>query len=277
MQLGYHTNSLQNHRLGDALELLAGHGYRALAITPDVCHLDPFTATDAELDALAAQLRDHGLTPVLETGARFLLDPRHKHEPTLMTRDRAARDRRLEFYARTAAIGARLGARVVSFWAGIDREPGAGSHEWLLEGISATVARIRAEGLEPALEPEPGMAVETVEDWHAVRQALGAEAPALTLDIGHLYAVWEGEPAEIIRKNAFYLAQVHLEDMRVGVHEHLLPGEGEVDFAAVLGALQGSGYDQAVCFELSRSSHCAPTAVASCAALWRQHVGQSAE
>jgi len=33
MLLGYHTNSLQNHRLEDALALLAGHGYRAVVTT----------------------------------------------------------------------------------------------------------------------------------------------------------------------------------------------------------------------------------------------------
>lgn len=269
MKLGYHTNSLQNHRLADALELLAGAGYEAVAITPDTCHLDPATATDREADEVAARLSDLGLRPIMETGARFALDPRHKHEPTLMTRDPAARQRRLDFYGRIAAIGARLGARTVSFWSGIDRDPGPDSIEWLLTGISAACERIRAEGLEPSLEPEPEMAVETVADWHRVRAALGSGAPALTLDVGHLYAVPEGDPADLVAKNAFFLAQVHLEDMRHGVHEHLFPGTGDVDFKAIASALKEANYDGPVCFELSRSSHCAPDAVAACRELWQ--------
>jgi sugar phosphate isomerase/epimerase len=270
MRLGYHTNSLQNHRLDDALALLAAHGYGAVSITPDTCHLDPSTTTDRQLDEVAARLRELALLPVIETGARFLLDPRVKHEPTLMTADPARRLQRLEFYGRVAAMGARLGAQVVSFWAGIDRSPGPDSRDRLLEGVAATCRRIRAEGLTPALEPEPGMAVETVADWHAVRAELGGEAPALTLDVGHLYVVWEGEPAELIAANAPFLAQVHLEDMRRGVHEHLVPGRGEVPFGKVLTALQKAGYEGSVSFELSRSSHEAPTAVATCAQLWRE-------
>lgn len=270
MRLGYHTSGLQNHRLPEALQLLAEHGYRAVAITPDTCHLDPEVTTDRELDELAARLRDLDLVPVMETGARFLLDPRHKHEPTLMTRDAAARQRRLEFSSRVAAMGRRLGARVVSFWTGIDREPGPDSEERMLEGVRDTAARIRAEGLEPALEPEPGMAVETVADWRRVRAALGAAAPELTLDVGHLYAVWEGEPAAVIAAVAPALRQVHLEDMRRGVHEHLLPGTGEVDFPVVLTALENVGYRGPVCFELSRSSHAAPAAVATCRDLWNR-------
>ena len=268
MLLGYHTNSLQNHRLDEAMELLAEHGYRAVAITPDTCHLDPATTSDAALDAFAVRLRDLGLQPVMETGARYLLDPRVKHEPTLMTLDPAARQRRLDFYGRVAAMGARLGAQVVSFWAGIDRAPGPDSWQRLLDGVAAACERIRREGLVPALEPEPGMAVETVADWHRVRAELGAAAPALTLDIGHLYVVWEGDPVDVIAANAGHLAQVHLEDMRRGVHEHLVPGQGEVPFGRVLDGLAAAGYQGPVCFELSRSSHMAPTAVATCAQVW---------
>lgn len=275
MQLGYHTNSLQNHRLDDALALLARHGYRAVAITPDTCHLDPDATSDRQLDEVAARLRDLGLDPVMETGARFLLDPDNKHEPTLMTRDAAARARRLAFYRRVAAMGRKLGAGVVSFWAGIDRRRGADSADWLLEGVRLACAEIRAEGLVPSLEPEPGMAVETVADWLRLRQALGADAPRLTLDVGHLYAVWEGEPAAIIAQVAPFLSQVHLEDHRRGVHEHLLPGTGEVDFQEILNALGRSGYVGPVCFELARSSHAAPAAVASCRELWQRMVEAS--
>jgi sugar phosphate isomerase/epimerase len=268
MLLGYHTNSLQNHRLPDALRLLADSGYRAVAITPDTCHLDPDRTTAAQLDECARLLRDLGLLPVIETGARILLDPAHKHEPTLMTRDPARRERRLQFYGRVAAMGAALGARVVSFWAGLDRSPGPDSADWLAEGVALACARIRAHGLCPSLEPEPGMAVETVGDWRRLGAVLGAGAPALTLDVGHLYAVWEGEPAEVIRSAAPDLAQVHLEDMPRGEHEHRLPGTGDVDFPAVLKALSEAGYRGPVCFELSRSSHLAPAAVATCREVW---------
>ena len=268
MQLGYSTNSLQNHRLGDALQLLAEHGYQAVAITPDICHLDPWATSDAQLDEVARQLRDLGLRPTMETGARFLLDPLRKHEPTLMTRDPAGVARRLDLCTRVAAMGARLGAGVVSFWTGIDHQPGPDSQDHMLTGVAAACDRIRAQGLRPSLEPEPGMAVQTVADWHRVRTALGAGAPAMTLDVGHLYAVWEGDPVALVAANAEHLAQVHLEDMRRGVHEHLLPGTGDVDFPSVLSAIRKSVYRGPVCFELSRSSHAAPAAVVTCRQLW---------
>lgn len=275
MLLGYHTNSLQNHRLDDALPLLAQHGYRAVAITPDTCHLDPAETDDATLDRVAQRLRQLELVPVMETGARYLLDPSHKHEPTLMTADPDGRRRRVAFYGEVARLGRRLGAEVVSFWAGVDRSPGADSRERLRDGVAAACAAIRAEGLRPSFEPEPGMAVETVAEYLDLRAELGEDAPELTLDVGHLYAVWEGEPDKVIEQAAPFLAQVHLEDHRRGVHEHLLPGDGEVDFGSVLNAISRTGYGGACCFELSRHSHCAPSALTVCREVWERHLGPS--
>ena len=79
-----------------------------------------------------------------------------------------------------------------------------------------------------------------------------------------------GDPATIVASAIPYLAQVHLEDMRTCEHEHRLPGTGHVDFRGVLSALQTGGYSGPVCFELSRSSHCAPTAVQICRGLWNE-------
>jgi len=54
---------------------------------------------------------------------------------------------------------------------------------------------------------------------------------------------------------------VHIEDMRSGVHEHLMFGEGQIDFPPVLQALAEVGYPGGIHVELSRHSHEAPTAV----------------
>jgi len=275
MRLGYNTNGLQNHRLTDALHLLADHGYRAVALTLDVGHLDPLRCSSAEVAGVARLLAQLQLTPVIETGARFVLDRNHKHEPTLMTRDIAARQRRIDFYGRCAAIGRDLGAGVLSFWSGIDRHRGVDSGAVLREGIARASETVSAAGLTPALEPEPGMAVATVADFEAIAADLGGAAPQLCLDVGHLYVTGEAAPGEIIARHHHHLAQVHIEDMRRGVHEHLPPGEGDVDFGAIRRALEAHGYGGAVCFELSRSSHMAPQAVELCRATWEGLAGRN--
>ena len=79
MILGYNTNGLAHHRLDDGLRLLADEGFGAVALTPDVAHLDPYRSTAAEVERIAALLARLDMTCVVEAGARYLLDSQRKH------------------------------------------------------------------------------------------------------------------------------------------------------------------------------------------------------
>ncbi|MGB3635505.1 MAG: hypothetical protein WA982_15795, partial [Rubrobacteraceae bacterium] len=85
LRFAYNTNGAANHRLDDTLTLIAGAGYDGVALTLDHHHLDPFAPNlVGRAEKLARRLEELGLGAVIETGARFLLDPRTKHEPTLV-------------------------------------------------------------------------------------------------------------------------------------------------------------------------------------------------
>ncbi len=64
----------------------------------------------------------------------------------------------------------------------------------------------------------------------------------------------------MIRHWGPWLVNVHIEDMRRDVHEHLMFGEGEIDFPPVLRALTEVGYTDGVYVELPRHSHEGPEA-----------------
>jgi len=59
----------------------------------------------------------------------------------------------------------------------------------------------------------------------------------------------------VIRELAPRLVQVHLDDIRDGVHEHCMFGEGDLDLHETLGALIEVGFDGLAAVELSRDSH----------------------
>jgi sugar phosphate isomerase/epimerase len=80
------------------------------------------------------------------------------------------------------------------------------------------------------------------------------------LDIGHLHCLGETPIADYVRYWNARLVNVHLEDMRSGVHEHLMFGDGEIDFGPVFAAFYDVGYRGGVHVELSRHSHDAPLA-----------------
>ena len=256
LRYAYNTNGLAHHRLDDALALLADTGYDGVALTLDVHHLDPF-ADDAfaQAERLRARCDALCLELVVETGARYLLDPRVKHEPTLVTEDAEGRARRLAYLRRACDLAEVLRAEAVSFWAGVPRE-GVDRDQawgWLVDGVRALVDSHGSAAYALAVEPEPGMLVEDCDDW----ARLAAEVPgtALALDTGHCVVSGAYEPQDAVRAFAPHLGTVAVEGMRRGVHDHLPLDEGDVDLPAVLGALVDVVYDGLVTLELSRDSH----------------------
>jgi sugar phosphate isomerase/epimerase len=262
LRFAYNTNGAANHRLGDAVALIADAGYDGVALTLDHHHLDPLEAGwERRTEALARDLAARRLGAVIETGARFLLDPRQKHEPTLLTDSPEGRARRVAFLRRAVDIGAMLGAEAVSFWAGVPR-PGLDrdiAAAWLREGAARVLEHADRRGVVAALEPEPGMLVETLDDW----TELSRDLPSLTLalDLGHCLVTDEREPPAAVREFAASIGTVAIEDMRRGDHTHLPFGEGDMDIPACLDALEAVGFPGLVCVELSRESHRADTMV----------------
>ncbi len=274
-RLGYNTNGLAHHRVLEALELLADLGYEAVALTPDVGQLDPYRLDPREVEAVRASAERLGLALAVETGGRFLLDPRRKHAPTWLDPDPMARARRSDLLARSIDLAARLGADLVSTWSGAapggataEGEDGGAEREelWgrLVDGVRAALERASARGVGLAFEPEPGMFVERPAGFLELVRRLGpdGEALGLTLDVGHLLCTGDLPVPQTIRRLAPHLAHVHLDDVRGGVHEHLQLGEGDLDLPGTLRALLEVGFRGIAAVELSRDSHRGPEAAA---------------
>lgn len=263
MRIGYNTNGLAHHSLTAAIELLAGIGYRSVAITIDHAVLNPY-GKHFELEVHEAQtlLNDHGMTSVIETGARYLLDPQHKHEPTFLAENASDRSRRIDFLRHAIDIAFSLESDCVSLWSG--RSPaGMDVHDAmqrLAEGLHVVLEHAALEGMAIAFEPEPGMLINTMASYEKLLALVDSPLFKLTLDIGHLHCLGETPIADVIHPWHERLVNVHIEDMRVGVHEHLMFGEGEIDIPPVIAALCDVGYDGPLNVELSRHSHLGPTA-----------------
>jgi len=258
MFLGYNTNGLAHHDLFDAVELLAEIGYRAVGVTIDH-HALPPPRGHRDIPRLRRLLETHGMRSVVETGARFLLNPRHKHEPTLLSDERR---RRSDFYKYAGDCAAQLQSDAVSLWSGAPHGdlPPAVALDRLVEGLSEVVEYAARQNVVIAFEPEPGMLIDSMHSYQLLLKKFDAPNFRLTLDVGHLHCQGETPIDAMIRRWAPRLANVHVEDMRAGRHEHLMFGEGEIDFPPILRALGEVGYDAGVYVELSRHSHDGPTA-----------------
>lgn len=263
MRLGYNTNGLAHHDPLDALALLAERGYESVALTLDHGLLNPFADDWKHSRArVKASLAGLGLKSVVETGARFLLNSRLKHEPTLVSAEANGRTCRVRFLQRAIDAAEFLGSDCVSLWSGAVRD-GAGEQEiWdrLTGSLREVTDYADSRGVVLGFEPEPGMFVDTMVRFAELQKRMGTRNLKLTLDVGHLHCQGETPIADVVTHWKNEIVNVHIEDMRAGIHEHLMFGEGEMDFPPIIEAFHQANYRGGIHVELSRHSHEGPTA-----------------
>jgi len=259
LRLGYGLNGFAGHRLPDACAVVAGLGYDGVALTLDQPHLDPY-ADDLSSEVARARdsLQRHRLAVVVETGSRYVLDPWHKHEPTLVSEH--GRERRTDLLLRAVRIAHELDAEVMSCWSGTLPAGTSTEEGWqrVVAGLGPVLDEAAHLGVTVCFEPEPGMLVATLDDALDLRRRLDEpENLRLTLDLGHLVCNEPRDPAQTVALAGSLIGNVQVDDMVRDVHEHLELGTGELDLDAVLGALAATGYRGLASVELPRHSHAA--------------------
>ena len=141
----------------------------------------------------------------------------------------------------------------------ITTEPGgpvAPGHSWadaldlFVEMLQPVIEHAEKEGVLLLIEPEPGLLIETADQFLELMQHLDSPAVGLNFDIGHFYCVGD-DPAATVPRLARYIRHFHLEDIAATrVHHHLVPGEGAIDFAATFRAIRSIDYTGWITVEL---------------------------
>ena len=237
------------------MRILKRLGYQGVALTVDVNHLDPATTSRRKVIRTRRLLESLGLRVAVETGARYILDPFRKHQPTLLSR-RGWRCRS-EFVIHCLELAEGLGADVVSIWSGTpDHRIGVRSGmKQLAERCKVLACEAAARKVKLAFEPEPGMFVDSMSRYQRLRNQVDHEAFGLTLDLGHLHCMGEVPVIDKLQEFGSELFHIHAEDMVRGVHEHLPFGRGEMEYGSIIKRLEAMKYSGLLAVELSRDSH----------------------
>ncbi|CAM5434516.1 hypothetical protein SALBM135S_02197 [Streptomyces alboniger] len=159
LRFGYGTNGLTDLRLDDALGLLADLGYAGVGLTLDHMHLDPLAPDLADRTRHVARGLDRlGLTATIETGARYVLDPRRKHGPSLLDPDPDHRAERVRLLIRAVQVAADLNAHAVHCFSGITPADTSDDTAWkrLADALGPVLDAAATAGVPLAVEPEPG-------------------------------------------------------------------------------------------------------------------------
>jgi sugar phosphate isomerase/epimerase len=254
-RLAFSTNAFKQNTLAEAVDAIAGAGYAGVELMADVPHAHPARFDAAQRAALQRQLAGRGLV-VSNVNAFTHFADGDTYHPTWIEHDPARRQVRIDHTIGAIELAAEFGTATVSvqpggplIGTGLTRGQAS---ERFAAGLRQVLPRARALGVVIAVEPEPGLLIETAAEYAAFVAEHFADEPLVRMncDVGHLFCVGD-DPAAVIRDQPGQVAHVHLEDIGANrVHQHLLPGKGVIDFPAVFAALDAIGYRGWVTVEL---------------------------
>lgn len=256
MKLAFSTNAYLNFSFAETVRRLARIGYRGVEIMADVPHAWPAYLLPEQKQALRDALADNQLA--ISNVNAFMMhavnDARQKYwHPSWIEPDPHYRQIRIDHTKRALTLARELGAPCITTEPGGPLAPGQSWQDGLrlfVEMIKPVAEHAAKEGVQLLVEPEPGLLIETADQFLEFMQHIDSPAVGMNYDIGHAYCVGD-DPATAIPRVARYIRHFHLEDIAATrVHHHLVPGEGAIDFAACFRAMRAMNYQGWVTIEL---------------------------
>jgi sugar phosphate isomerase/epimerase len=256
MKFAFSTNAYLKFSFAEAVRRLAAIGYPGVEIMADVPHAWPACLLEEQKQAIRDALAANHLA-IANVNA-FMMNAISDHRqrywhPSWIEPDPHYRQVRIDHTLRSLTLARELGSPCITTEPGGPVEPGTSWHAALqkfVEALKPALEHAEKEGVLLLIEPEPGLLIETADQFLELMQHIDSPAAGLNFDIGHFYCVGDHPPATV-RRLARYIRHIHLEDIAATrVHHHLIPGDGAIDFRATLQAIRDIGYQGWITIEL---------------------------
>jgi sugar phosphate isomerase/epimerase len=247
IRLAFSSNAFKKNTLNEAIDSIAAIGYRGVEVMADVPHALPAKLNADGRQKILRRIESTGLR-ASNVNAFTLFACGDTYHPTWIEEDPRLRETRIEHTIGAIQLAAAIGAATVSLQPGgpligtsLSRDQAG---ERFAEGLSRVLPEAQKRNVILAVEPEPGLFIETAGEYLEFKNRYFRNEPTIRMncDIGHLFCVGE-DPATVIRSMPEQIAHIHLEDIgKNRVHQHLTPGRGVIDFASVFAAIEDVGY-----------------------------------
>ncbi len=239
MKLSLSTFVYFRYPLVEAIKRMAAFGYDGVEIWGGRPHAYCDDMDDAHVKETRKVLDDTGIAISNFIPAQF----RYPSNPAAP--DEKIRTGSVDYLKKSMDAAAALGSPYVSLCPGFSMYGQTVEEGWdaMIGSFNQLLAHARGMDLTLILEPANRMEsdlVVTVDDGlKAVREVDGEMG--LLVDIGHLFV--NKEPlADAIAKVQSYPHHFHIDDNNGNADEHMVPGDGKIQYDVFLNELKGSGY-----------------------------------
>jgi sugar phosphate isomerase/epimerase len=253
MKLAFSSNAFKAYSINTAVKEIKTLGYEGVEILCDYPHAYPPQMNSTKIEALKTSLKENHLE-ISNMNAFSLYAINDVYNPSWIDHSAEQRKVRIQHTLNCIELASKLGAKSLSTEPGgiydRNREDVGYLRNLFLSGISDVSAEAEKNKIKILVEPEPKLLIETSKDFLDIIKEIKSDWVGLNFDIGHFFCVGE-DPVQLVYDLADYIGHFHLADIAQNkIHNHLIPGEGVIDFKRVLKAIYDIGYDGYITVEL---------------------------
>lgn len=270
MRLSLSSFVYVNYRLEDAIRRTAALGYDGIDIWGGRPHAYRGDLSAEDLRRLRALLDECGLAVASFIPAQF------RYPTSLCSPIDVIRTDSIRYIQAGIDLAHALGAEIVSVCPGHTLHGQGIEDGWarLVDSLKRLADYAAARAVRLAVEPADRYEtdlVQTTEQARCLLQEVGRENVGVVLDTGHSQVVGE-DPAQAACALGPTLFHVHIDDTYGQRDDHLIPGQGVIDFLAFFTALKEIGYRGFLTAELSFNYILAPDEAARATVEWFKKV-----
>jgi len=256
MQLAFSTNAFMRFPFDEAAARIAEIGYDGLELMADVPHAWPAGLLEGPKREIRKAMEQNKLK--FSNVNAFMMNAINDHRqpywhPSFIEADEGYRRVRIDHTKRALSLCAELGAPHITTEPGGPLAPGqsrAQAVDLFVEALKPLAEHAHKLGVLLLIEPEPGLLIETTDEYLEIAERVNAPSIGLNFDVGHAFCMSEDLPTQIA-KMAKHTRHYHLEDIAATrVHHHMVPGLGAINFPEVIDAIKKTGYDNWLTIEL---------------------------
>ena len=258
MKYCYSTNGFKKHSLDQAFEIISALGYDGVEVAITEEHFPQLNLLKQADILIKASQKYHLPVTNLHAGEPFLLSTT-AHYPSVISTNKQERLQRLQFVKNVIELGNEIGCPNVTITSGLLENNQDRNVAWLnlSESIFRTMELLYPK-MQLLLEQEPEMLISTTEDLLLLMKETEHRLK-INLDIGHLQVNKENisKSVKTLKED---IINIHFEDIKNNLHQHLLPGQGEIDFKPFFNTLKEISYSGYLTADLYPFSHMAKEA-----------------
>jgi len=251
LTLGYSTNAFVKFTLLDSLDRIAALGFKGVEIMCDRPHLYPPDYSEAALldvrnavDRLGLKITNLNSFTLFAVGDTYL--------PSWIEPDPNQRQIRIHHTQECLRIARELGCRNISIPPGGPLKGVSETEAIRLfhQGLDAVIPTAEALNIRLLIEPEPDLLMENSTQFKAFIRDIRSQIVGLNFDIGHFFCAGE-EPHAAFEDLFEWIGHIHIEDITLSrVHNHLIVGEGAIDFSRIFSSMARLKYACDISLEL---------------------------